>query len=99
AKSQRDLLESYLAKYREAAARDSISAAPADARIISQAVVSNVPYFPKKVPIVLIASLGTLALSTTFAVSGALLNASLGAPAPRPSQAPINPVPVTPRRS
>ena len=48
AKAQRDLFESYLAKYREASARDSIAAAPADARIISRAVVSNVPYFPKK---------------------------------------------------
>ena len=59
AKAQRDLFESYLAKYREATARDSIAAAPADARIISRAVVSNVPYFPKKMPIVLIAALGT----------------------------------------
>src|SRR5437773_11824836 len=31
-KAQRDLFESYLAKYREASARDSIAAAPADAR-------------------------------------------------------------------
>ena len=36
AKSQRDLLESYLAKYREATARDSIGAAAPDARIISR---------------------------------------------------------------
>ena len=58
AKAQRDLFESYLAKYREATARDSIAAAPADARIISRAVISNMPYFPKKMPIVLIAALG-----------------------------------------
>ena len=58
AKAQRDLLESYLAKYREATARDSLGAAPADARIISRALVSNTPYFPKKLPIVLIATLG-----------------------------------------
>src|SRR5204863_7376958 len=37
AKSQRDLLESYLAKYREASSRDNIGAASADARIISAA--------------------------------------------------------------
>jgi polysaccharide biosynthesis transport protein len=73
AKSQRDLLESYLAKYREASARDSIAAAPADARIISRAVVSNLPYSPKKVPIVLIAALGTLCLSSAFVATGALL--------------------------
>jgi polysaccharide biosynthesis transport protein len=74
AKAQRELFESYLAKYREASARDSIAAAPADARIISRAVVSNVPYFPKKIPIMLIAALGTMCLSTAFVVTGALLS-------------------------
>ena len=48
AKSQRDLLESYLAKYREATARDTIASTPADARVISRATVSNVPAYPKK---------------------------------------------------
>jgi Mrp family chromosome partitioning ATPase len=74
AKAQRDLFESYLAKYREATARDSIAAAPADARIISRAVVSNIPYFPKKMPIILIAALGTFCLATAFVVTGALLS-------------------------
>src|SRR5438093_9357049 len=59
AKSQRDLLESYLGKYRETAARDSLNAIPADARLISRATVSNTPFSPKKLPIVLIASLAT----------------------------------------
>jgi uncharacterized protein involved in exopolysaccharide biosynthesis len=63
AKAQRDLLESYLAKYREASARESIEAAPADGRIISRATVSNTPAYPKKLPIVLIATLATLLLS------------------------------------
>src|SRR2546430_15559879 len=63
AKAQRDLLESYLAKYREATARDSLGAAPGDARIISRAVVSNTPFFPKQLPIVLIAMLATLFVS------------------------------------
>ena len=74
AKAQRDLFESYLAKYRETTARDSIAAAPADARIISTAVVSNIPYFPKKMPITLIAALGTFCLSMAFVVTAALLN-------------------------
>ena len=65
---------SYLAKYRETTARDSIAAAPADARIISTAVVSNIPYFPKKMPITLIAALGTFCLSMAFVVTAALLN-------------------------
>jgi uncharacterized protein involved in exopolysaccharide biosynthesis len=82
AKSQRDLFESYLAKYREATARDSIAAAPADARIISRAVVTNLPYFPKKLPIVLIAALGTFSLATAFVVTGALLSGESYRPAP-----------------
>ena len=53
AKAQRDLLESYLAKYREATTRENIDAAPADARIISRASVSKTPAYPKKLPIVL----------------------------------------------
>jgi uncharacterized protein involved in exopolysaccharide biosynthesis/Mrp family chromosome partitioning ATPase len=73
AKAQRDLLESYLAKYRETTARDSLGAAPSDARIISRAAVSNTPYFPKKLPIVLIAMLATLFLTAGFITTGELL--------------------------
>ena len=87
AKAQRDLFESYLAKYREATARDSIAAAPADARIISRAVVSNIPYFPKKMPIILIAALGTFCLSTAFVVTGALLSGDTYRPATRAADA------------
>ena len=73
AKSQRDLLESYLAKYREATARDSLSIVPAEARVISRAGVSNTPYFPKKLPTVLIATLATLVLSVGFVTTSELL--------------------------
>src|SRR5580704_13903997 len=73
AKAQRDLLESYLAKYREANTRENIDAAPADGRIISSASVSNTPAYPKKLPIVLIATLATLMLSTGAIATGELL--------------------------
>jgi succinoglycan biosynthesis transport protein ExoP len=73
AKAQRDLLESYLAKYREATARENIDAAPADGRIISRATVSNTPAYPKKLPIVLIATLATLMLSAGAIATGELL--------------------------
>src|SRR5256885_5941526 len=76
AKAQRDLLESYLAKYREATARDSM-AAPAEARIISRALVSNTPYFPKKLPIVLIATLASLFISAGFITTGELLGGNV----------------------
>lgn len=73
AKAQRDLLESYLAKYREANTRENIDAAPADGRIISRASVSNAPAYPKKLPIVLIATLATLLLSAGTVATGELL--------------------------
>ena len=73
AKSQRDLLESYLAKYREATAHDSIASAPADARVISRATVSNVPAYPKKLPTVLIATLATLVLTSGLVLTRELL--------------------------
>jgi polysaccharide biosynthesis transport protein len=75
AKSQRDLLESYLAKYREATARDSIDAASPDARVISTATASNTPSWPKTLPTVLVAALGVLALSIGFALTSELLAA------------------------
>jgi uncharacterized protein involved in exopolysaccharide biosynthesis/Mrp family chromosome partitioning ATPase len=75
AKSQRDLLESYLAKYREASARDSIDAASPDARVISTATVSNTPSWPKIWPTVLVAALGMLALTIGFALTSELVSA------------------------
>src|ERR1700687_1096541 len=73
AKAQRDLLESYLAKYREANPRENIDAAPADGRVISRATVSNTPAYPKKLPIVLIATLATLMLTAGAVATGELL--------------------------
>ena len=80
AKTQRDLLESYLAKYREASARDNINAAPPEARIISRATPALKPAYPKKTPTVLIAAFAAFALAAGFTVTGALL-----APLPGPS--------------
>ncbi|MCC8938438.1 GumC family protein, partial [Bradyrhizobium sp. Arg68] len=76
AKAQRDLLEAYLAKYREATARENIEAAPTDGRIISRATVSNTPAYPKKLPIVLIATIATLLLSSGIIITGELLRMS-----------------------
>ena len=80
-KAQRDLLESYLAKYRETTARETIGSAPPDAKIISAAIASNTPYFPKKLPIVAVATLITLILSAGLVTTGELLRASAGGPA------------------
>ena len=74
ARTERELLDSYLQKYREASARDSINAAPPEARIISRASPSLKPSFPKKVPTVLIVAFAAFALSSGFTVTGALLS-------------------------
>lgn len=102
AKAQRDLLESYLAKYREANTRENIEAAPADGRIISRASVSNTPAYPKKLPIVLIATLATLLLSTGAIATGELLRitapraaaALMSSPARRAPAPALEPMPA-----
>ena len=63
ARAQRELLEAYLSRYREAASRSDRGNLPADARIISEALVPIKPYFPKTGPIVVIAALATLFLA------------------------------------
>src|SRR6202035_3082441 len=89
-----DLLESYLAKYREANTRENIDAAPADGRIIFRATVSNTPAYPKKLPVVLIATLATLMLTAGTIATGELLRmtapraAAAFAPSPAPVDAP-----------
>jgi succinoglycan biosynthesis transport protein ExoP len=88
AKAQRDLLESYLAKYREANTRENIEAAPSDGRIISGAIVSNIPAYPKKLPIVLIATLATLMLSAGAIATGELLRMTAPGAVPAIASAP-----------
>jgi succinoglycan biosynthesis transport protein ExoP len=73
AKAKRDQLESFLAKYRDASARENLDATPTDGRIISRASVSNTPAYPKKLPIVLIATLATLLLTSGAIATGELL--------------------------
>src|SRR5262249_33642291 len=54
-------------------ARDSINAAPPEARIISRATPATKPAYPKKLPIVLIAAFAAFALSAGLTITGALL--------------------------
>jgi len=66
AAAQRDLLQTYLARYREASSRAGKNAAPADARVISTAVVPTEVYFPKVGPIVMVAALAAFLLSAVL---------------------------------
>ncbi|MGO4483128.1 uncharacterized protein involved in exopolysaccharide biosynthesis/Mrp family chromosome partitioning ATPase [Rhizobium pisi] len=63
ATAQRQLLETYLVRYREAASRADSNSSPADARIVSRAIEPVDPYFPKVVPIVIVAAVATLIIS------------------------------------
>jgi exopolysaccharide transport family protein len=66
ATAQRDLLDSYLRRYREALARQQGDYLPADARIISRASVPISPYFPKKGALTLAAAGAALLLAIAF---------------------------------
>jgi len=66
AAAQRDLLESYLGRYREALAREEADYLPADARIVSRAAVPIEPDFPKKVPMTLAATVAAFLLAVAF---------------------------------
>ena len=66
ATAQRQLLETYLGRYREAASRMDSNSSPADARVISTAVEPTEPYFPKVLPIVIVAAMATLVLSSVI---------------------------------
>lgn len=73
ARSQRELLEQLLTRYRDATARESLDALPPDARIVSRAVAEPQPYFPKTGPIMLIATLATLLLGVGVVTAGELM--------------------------
>ncbi len=69
----REQLNSYRNKFLDAAARTTESAQPADARVISRAFPQSEPTFPKKIPIVLLATLGTLVVCSTLVATQALM--------------------------
>lgn len=66
AAAQRELLESFLTRYREAAARTDANYLPADARIISRAVPPSEPSFPKKTMMSVAAALAIFLLGSAL---------------------------------
>ena len=81
ARTQREQLEQYMLRYREALARDAQNATPADARIISRAVEPTTPSFPKKLPTMVVATLATFLVALAAVVSRELLNGGASTPA------------------
>jgi uncharacterized protein involved in exopolysaccharide biosynthesis/Mrp family chromosome partitioning ATPase len=88
AKSNRDLLESYLARYRDASARHDMGAVPAQAAIVSRAHASILPSFPKRGPLTLLVMAATALLALSYVVARELI----GAPAEdRRERRPVEP--------
>jgi succinoglycan biosynthesis transport protein ExoP len=88
ARTQREQLESYLGRYREATARNSDNALPPDARIVSRAVAPETPSFPKKMPIVALSTLAALLVSAGVVAALELLGGRAPAPVGTPILAP-----------
>jgi exopolysaccharide transport family protein len=101
AAAQRQLLETYLARYREATSRMEGNSSPADARIVSSAVEPSEPYFPKVIPIVIVSTLATLIVSCLVLIVGELFSGRALRPTrlrdeDETAQLELQPVPVVP---
>ncbi|MBO6674513.1 MAG: hypothetical protein JJ908_03815 [Rhizobiales bacterium] len=102
ASAQRDLLASYLVRFREAATRDDAANLPTNARIIQTAQVERDAIFPQTMPMIMIAFVGSFALAllsvTSHAIlAGAVRDESMDAVEPRfePRTTPVS-VPSAP---
>jgi exopolysaccharide transport family protein len=74
ANAQRELLETYLTRFREAAGRTNRDYLPIDARIISRAVMPASSFFPKIIPFTLAGAVMALVLTVVGILAGALLS-------------------------
>ncbi|MGN7291590.1 GumC family protein [Rhizobium sp. SAFR-030] len=74
AAAQRQLLETYLSRYRQAASRVDPGSTPADARVVSTAIEPVEAYFPKVIPITIIVALATLILHVIGIIVAALFS-------------------------
>lgn len=89
AAAQRELLESYLTRYREAASRKDRNYLPVDARVFSAATVPAEPYFPKIFPITAAAFVASLLIMAVVTLLRELFSGRAMRPAPRPQVEPI----------
>lgn len=98
AAAQRELLESYLTRYREAASRKDRNYLPVDARVFSEATVPAEPYFPKLLPIVGAAFLGALLVMGVVTLLRELFSGRAMRPAPGVRVEPIPDVAMPAKR-
>lgn len=80
AKANRDILESYLSRYRDASSRGDQESVPAHASIVSRAHISNIPSFPKKGPIALLAAAAVALLGLAHTIARELIYAQRAIP-------------------
>lgn len=92
ATAQRQLLESYLTRYREASSRTDRGYMPADARIFSRADRPIEPYFPKKVPMTLAAFVASLLILSIGTLLHALFSGRALRPVSGAYQVPARPI-------
>jgi uncharacterized protein involved in exopolysaccharide biosynthesis/Mrp family chromosome partitioning ATPase len=92
AAAQRELLESYLARYREASSRRDGNYLPADARVFSRAIMPSEPYFPKILPIVIAAFVASLMIMAVITLLQELFSGRAMRPASGARFAPVEQV-------
>lgn len=74
ARAQRELLETYLVRFRESSARENTELLPVNARIISRANVPVKRHFPKTVPTLAVAGFSGAFLASLFILAGELMS-------------------------
>jgi uncharacterized protein involved in exopolysaccharide biosynthesis/Mrp family chromosome partitioning ATPase len=92
AAAQRELLESYLTRYREASSRRDGNYLPADARVFSRAIVPSEPYFPKILPIVIASFVASLMIMAVITLLQELFSGRAMRPASGARFAPVEQV-------
>lgn len=96
ATAQRELLESYLTRHREATSRFERNYLPVDARVFARAMPPAEPYFPKPVPIVGASFAGALMLAMLAILMRELFSGRALAAAPGRSFERVEDVVMTP---
>jgi polysaccharide biosynthesis transport protein len=86
--ANRTLLETMLARFADASARQDLSLQPGFARIIQKAYVQSVPYFPKPGPIMFLTSMAGLGLGLGLAFLLEVMSAAarMNPTAPEPAR-------------